>query len=350
MVQLQFLNKLLDSRDIGLLLENSDLNEDFFSDYINEFKFIREHIDKYGCMPDKETFLCHFPDFDVLSVHDSIDYLINELYNDRNKRELAKTFNKIRDRINVGDIAGAMSIFETSKDLTVSAHHINSVDLLNDTSRYSAYVERCDDFGKFFVSTGLKELDKVIGGWDRKEEYATIIARSGTGKTWILLKSAVAALEQGLRVGIYSGEMTDMKVGYRIDTLISHISNTCITKGNAIVQNDYKKYIDSLSDRYKGCLKVLTPKELGRSATVNDLRAFIRNDKLDILFVDQHSFLEDIRKGKNRTDRASNISSDLKNLQVLEQVPLITVCQQNRESTENGVDVSHISQDRKSVV
>ena len=40
-------------------------------------------------------------------------------------------------------------------------------------------------------------------------------ARPGVGKTWVMLKSSVAALEQGLRVGVYSGEMSERKVGYR---------------------------------------------------------------------------------------------------------------------------------------
>ena len=66
--------------------------------------------------------------------------------------------------------------------------------------------------------------------------------------------------------------------------------------------------------------------------------------ELDILFIDQHSLLEDDRKAKNPVERASNISKDLKNLQVLKQIPIITVSQQNRESTENGVGTEHLAQ------
>ena len=49
-------------------------------------------------------------------------------------------------------------------------------------------------------------------------------------------------------------------------------------------------------------------------AGVSALRAFIEKEKLDILFVDQHSLLEDDRKAKNPVDKAANISRDLKNL------------------------------------
>ena len=47
MIQLQFLNALLDSKDSSLLLINN-LNEDLFSDYKDEYNFIVDHLNKYG--------------------------------------------------------------------------------------------------------------------------------------------------------------------------------------------------------------------------------------------------------------------------------------------------------------
>ena len=138
--------------------------------------------------------------------------------------------------------------------------------------------------------------------------------------------------------------MSERKVGYRIDTLIGHISNTALTKGNIEVQNEYKQYLDSLPNKFTGTMKVLTPNMIGGPAGVTALRAFIEKDNLDILFVDQHSLLEDDRKAKNPVEKASNISKDLKNLQVLKQIPIISVSQQNRASTENGVGLEHIAQ------
>jgi len=343
LVQLQFLNKILETGDSSALLMNN-LNADYFSSYPAEFNFIVEHLNKYNKVPDKYTFLSKFPQFDTIVVHESMNYLIDELYKDKNARELALNYNKVKKFIEAGDVDSAIAQASKISEIAVQAKHMQSVDLLTDKSRYSDYIERCYDFNKYYVPTGLKELDKIIGGWDRQEELTTIIARSGQGKTWMLLKSAIASLEAGLRVGIYSGEMSARKVGYRIDTLISHISNTCISKGNDMVQNKYKEYIDNLGNRYTGCLKVLTPAMIDGPAGVTALRAFIEKENLDILFVDQHSLLEDDRKARNPIERAANISKDLKNLQVLKKIPIIAVSQQNRESTENGVDTSHISQ------
>lgn len=324
----------------------NSIDSSFFSDYPAEFEFVREHISTYGQIPDRLTFADKFPDFDFIEVNENPNYLVDQLYEDRNKRTLARIFNGVRDRINAGDVKGAMSFYTVGMEEIVSAAHIDCIDILKDQSRYDAYVERTQDFNKFYVKTGFPELDELIGGWDRLEELATIVARPGVGKSWVLLKCAIAAAEQGLRVGLYSGEMSELKVGYRFDTLVGHISNSGIIHGNQNIMNDYKRFLESVNQRFTGCLKVITPKMIKHAATVTDLEAFIEKEKLDILCIDQHSLMEDQRNAKDPVTRAANISKDLKNLQVLKRIPIIAVSQQNRNATDNNstIDVSHIAQ------
>lgn len=61
-------------------------------------------------------------------------------------------------------------------------------------------------------------------------------------------------------------------------------------------------------------MKVITPSMINGPAGVSALRAFVEKESIDILFVDQHSLLEDDHHARNSVDRASNISRDLKNL------------------------------------
>lgn len=347
MIQLQYINHLLNSRDASSLLVNN-IDESFFSDYTDEFRFIKTHLEKYGVLPDKVTFATKFQRFDFIEVNEPEQYLLESLYEDKNKRTVASTFNKIRELFNAGRTNEAVNLFKSSAENFSSASHINATDLFADTSRYNAFVERTSDFSRYYVKTGFSELDAYIGGWDRLEELATIVARPGIGKSWILLKCAIAAAEQGLRVGLYSGEMTTNKVGYRADTLIGHISNKGIMRGKVEIQNEYKKYIDSLNTRFNGKIYVTTPgpTDLGHPATVTDMRAFVEKYDLDILCIDQHSLMEDQRHGKDPVTRAANISRDLKNLQMMKKIPIIAVSQQNRSLVEDGalIDVSHIAQ------
>lgn len=322
----------------------NNLTEDYFSDYKNEYNWIISHINTYGNCPDIHTFVSKFPDFDVIEVKENNRYLLDELCSDYNKRKLAKVFNKVRDLLNQDKVDEAMKVYTNAASDVSESTHMDVVDIFHNTSRYDSYVDRCDDFNKFYIKTGFNELDECIGGWDRNEELATIVARPGVGKSWVLHKVALAAAEQGLTVGIYSGEMSENKVGYRIDTLISHISNSAIMRGNDSVAVEYKKYMEELPNKFKGTIKVLTPAMINGVAGVTALRAFVEKEKLDILCVDQHSLLEDDRHARNPVEKAANISKDLKNLQVLKKIPIIAVSQQNRESTEMGQSTANVAQ------
>ena len=314
----------------------NNLTDEFFSDYLEQFHFISDHISTYGTCPDMITLVNKFPDFDVIEVKEPMTYLLQELYADRNKRKLAEIFNKVRTLLNQDKTEEAMLLYTNAAQEMVSCNRMECVDILRDTSRYEDYVQKCQDYDKFYIKTGFPELDELIGGWDRYEELATIVARPNIGKSFILQKMALAAAEQGLNVGLYSGEMSENKVGFRIDSLLSHISNSGIMRGKDYVQVEYKKYIEELPGKIKGSLKVLTPVMINGTAGVTALRAFIEKEKLDVLFVDQHSLLDDDRGAKNPVERASNISKDLKNLQVLKKIPIIAVSQQNRSSIEEG--------------
>jgi replicative DNA helicase len=342
MIQCQALNYLITKNDTSFLLLNN-LTEEFFSDYVNEFRYIKEHFNNYGNIPDMASFVSKFPHFDVIEVNETSKYILEELYSDRNKRYLAKTFNKVRDLINNDKIEDAIAIYTTAAQDMVKAINLESVDIFEDTSRYSDYIDKCNEFKKYYIKTGFDELDKIIGGWDRNEELGTIVARPGIGKSWVLLKVAIAAAEQGLKVGLYSGEMSERKVGYRADTLISHISNGKIIHGDSSIQAEYKKYIDGLKDKFKGTIKVLTPAMINGPAGVTALRAFVEKENLDMLCVDQHSLLEDDRRARNPVEKAANISKDLKNLQVLKKIPIISVSQQNRTNADGGPDTSHVA-------
>lgn len=322
----------------------NNLNEDFFSDYREEYKWIVDHINTYGNCPDLPSFVNKFPEFDVIEVKETDRYLLDELYADYNKRQLAKVFNKVRDLLNQDKTDEAMTVYTSAATDIAKSTHLDSVDIFHDTSRFNKYLDKCNDFNKYYIKTGFAELDECIGGWDRQEELATIVARPGVGKSWVLHKVALAAAEQGLTVGIYSGEMSENKVGYRIDTLISHISNSAIMRGKDDIQLEYKKHMEELPNKFKGTIKILTPAMINGVAGVTALRAFIEKEKLDILCVDQHSLLEDDRRARSPVEKAANISRDLKNLQVLKGIPIIAVSQQNRDSTENGQSTANVAQ------
>jgi len=342
MIQTQMLNYILGSKDASIITLNG-LTDDYFSDYSGEYNFIRSHLNTYGNIPDIETFLNVFPDFQVMKVTESSDYLLSELMRDKNKRFLAGNYTKARQLIMDGKVEEALAILKRAADESTEFINLSAVDLLHDTHRFDSYLDKINNLDKYFITTGFKELDIIFGGWDVNEDVATIVARNGVGKSWVLDKCASSAALNGRRVGLYSGEMSEDAVGYRVDALLGHISNGALVHGGCSVKNDYKKFLDKLNAECKGNLFVLTPKQIRGKATVSALRAFVEKYKLDILFVDQHSLLEDERNGKTDVAVAANISTDIKMLQTIKRIPIICVAQQNREKVENGFSTTQIA-------
>ena len=78
MVVLQFLNKILKTSDYDLVL-NNNLSKEMFLNYEEEFQFIDDFYKQYKKVPDKETFLNEFPDFNLIDVSESDKYLVDKI-------------------------------------------------------------------------------------------------------------------------------------------------------------------------------------------------------------------------------------------------------------------------------
>lgn len=337
--QFQILNKVLETGDYSIII-NNNLTKDYFFDYTAEFEYIKNHYEKYDRVPDKLTFKNIFTDFQFTEVTEPDSFLVSELTKQYKAEFLRLQFNEMKQLLESGQSEKAEKLFKNAYDsLSSNNVGITCVDLFQDTSRYDHYLDKTKDKSKYYISTGLPELDQAIGGIDRQNENLVIAARTGIGKTQLLVKMAVEASRQGLNVGFYEGEMSQDKIGARVDTMFGNIQNTSINRGDLFIQKEYEQYIKSLPGM--NCtLKVLTSDMLGRYPTVSDLRAFIKKYNLDILFIDQYSLMEDESKykTKNRYEAIANIAKDIKNLQVLTQIPIISVSQMNRTGStdENG--------------
>ena len=191
-----------------------------------------------------------------------------------------------------------------------------------------------------YISTGFEELDELLGGWAMGEEFVVFFARTGQGKSWMLITAMASAWSNNYRVGYISPEMSAVKTGYRLDTILRNFSNRALVRGNDV--EGYEEYINTISKSQTPFL-VATPKDFQKNITVSKLRSFCINNKLDILAIDGITYLRDERKqrGDNKTNMLTNISEDLMSLSNELNIPILTVVQSNREGVkadgEDGV-------------
>ena len=341
MVELQCLNKILKDGNDNLLTTN-DITRDYFNDYIEEYDWIMTHKEKFGNIPDIETFLATFQDFEIINVSESTEYLISTFREEYLYRQIVPVIQKSAELIqtnsyNVVDYLKAelpnLRIVDSSKGVNIIAQA---------EQRLSEYEETKANPEQHFIPTGLEELDEVIGGFHKGEDLIVLFARSGIGKTWVAMKMLEHSWKMNINVGLIEPEMSASRVGYRFDTLNKNISNTSLIRGKEV--QGYSRYIKSLADS-EVPFWVAHPKDFQKKVTVSKLKSWVEKENIGILCIDGISYMIDERmqRGDNKTTQLTNISEDLMQLSIDLKVPVIIVVQSNRAGEVNeDLELSNI--------
>lgn len=328
---------------INYILDNgvSGFKSDYFVDCLEQFNFLRDFSEKYNQLPDKLTFIDKYPDFKIFVVHEPRDAIIPRLKEEVFAKKLIPLYNKCSDMIADGDSITAANLLadKITQIKQTLADTTSAVDITDYNYKISEYKKLKD--GLVLMKTGFQELDDLFGGWSN-EDLVVIFARLGVGKSWIAIRYAYELVKQGKRVGFYAGEMAPEKLSLRLDSFNTGTSNFSLLMGK-LTEEDYSDVAKSLSN-LPGKLLVLTPQQLGNSASVEDIKAFIESERLDAIFIDQISLMR--RDGRKSThDAISQIANDLRILQSIEHIPMFIVSQQNRSSLQDKeVGAEHIAQ------
>lgn len=332
--QFQIINKILQNKDMSIITMNNLTDKHFFN-YKAEYTYIKNHHATYNSVPDRLTFQNVFPEFQIVDVNEPDNYLLSQLFEEYNEAYLATSFNNVKKYLENGNVDQAMEFYKSALTGLQTGSAMTAVNLIKDRSRFEHYLDMGANRSKYFISTGFKELDAITGGIDLRNEVMVISARTGVGKSWVLATMAAWSSKQGLKVGIYSGEMSADKLGYRIDTILGNVDNKRISRGDLAYKDFYNSYMDSLETSGYGDIHVITPADIAGPATVDALQAFVEKYHLDILYIDQYSLLEDTSRTTVMHERVANISKAIKNLQVKKQIPIISVAQMNRSKNED---------------
>lgn len=336
MVDIQIISKVLNTGNIEIITHNG-LNSDYFPNYNEEFKFLINHYREFNKVPDKETFLSQFPDFNIVQVQEADTYLLDKISEEYLYNKSVPILKKVEELIQ-NDSRKAIEYLQQELPFLTSKLKLQAKDIVKDADERIQELEKRKD-GKYFITTGFKELDNALLGWQRGEDLITVVGRTNEGKSWCLLKFLEEAWKQNYRVGLYSGEMSTTQVGFRFDTVYNNFSNMVLTKGSQDI-DAYKRYIEDL--KQKNSFFVITPEDLGGNCTISKLESFIQKYKLDILGVDQYSLMDDELAKPNQPLRTKydNISKGLFLLSCKYSIPILAAVQANRAA---------VSKDRKGI-
>lgn len=229
-------------------------------------------------------------------------------------RDPAQGINSVMDKLRTdsGDLFFGKHSWMTMRELLLNTYD---------------YIEKRVKGSVPSITSGIPNVDAVIGGFFGGE--MTIIgARPAVGKSAFGMNVAIAAAQQGFKVGILSREMTDIQFGQRILAYTSYMDGMKIRRAD-IQDDDWAALVEGISvaDR-------LPIEFLFTCRTVEDLRAEVQRKaakgELDMLVVDYLQLMTTQQKFKEDRLRVGHISKALKDIATDFNIPVLALAQVKR--------------------
>lgn len=323
----RLLSKIIADRNIIPVLEQG-IHEDWVvdDDLRRIWKFTRDHYVKYREVPTYTTVKENFPNFEILNVEDTIDYLIDQMVAFRRRSLALEGASSVVEKLQKNDYEAAVA--EMSRTVTVvneqgqvGTHHL---DLTQDIDmRFDEY-ERVKDSKLLGVATGFQKIDEATAGL-QGGQLVTIIAAPKTGKSVLALQTAINVHESGQVPMFQSFEMSNHEQLQRHDSMRAHISNARLRRGDLN---------DSEMERYKAMLNDIPNKppfhlvDAVNGLTIDSLLAKADQLQPDILFVDGvYLMLDQVTGDANTPQALTNITRGLKRVAQSLDIPIVITTQ-----------------------
>lgn len=339
-VELQVISKILTSDNEFEVNELCDYDSSYYSLFKPHIEFILNHRDKNGNVPDPFTFQAEFPDIQLVTVRESLDYLTEQLRKNKRHILMTETFNTLKS-MGSDDIDVAWQYLETQCDKVDELDATQPLDLVHDAQERGRQVIEYSKQSR--IPTGFPEIDKsMYGGLSTVEELLVLIARTNSGKSWVSIKMAETAQKNGFPVLYYSPEMQGCFLGTRFDTWRGHFSNSQLHQGNYSEQ--YYEYLKKLQEDSTG-VYILEDKDAPDGAvTVPLLKRLVRKHGIKLVIVDGLSYMEDSRGKRGDPDhiKYKNLCADLFQMSKICGCAVVVVMQANRATKDTKDDKGEV--------
>lgn len=196
------------------------------------------------------------------------------------------------------------------------------------------------------MDTGFPPLNELFLGWQKKT-LNIIVGRTSEGKTAVLIRSLLAAAEQGLKVCLVSLESDAEKLAERMILMKSDVDAERFHKGT--ITPEEKVQVDEtaqLVSRLK--IKTYDRGSVSMEKVCMMVKALHANGECDLLGIDYLQLFRDPNHTMKREEEVAGNSRMLKQLSLQLEIPVIALCQFNREVSQNNKEIPKMENIRES--
>lgn len=184
------------------------------------------------------------------------------------------------------------------------------------------------------ITSGVTGIDRMIGGFFGGE-LTVVAARPSVGKSAFGLNIAISATDKGHKVCFVSCEMNDVGYGQRIISREAWVNGETLRKAE-MDPDEWDRIATALTAIGDYHIEFMFPEDNPNGMTLENvaksIRQKARRHEVDMLIVDYIGILQTERRFKETRDRISYITGELKKLSQVANIPVIALCQVNRDA------------------
>ena len=187
--------------------------------------------------------------------------------------------------------------------------------------------------------TGIFDMDKLTDGL-HPGELTVIGARPGVGKTTYALQIAENIARKQKKVAYVSLEMSDIQLINKILARNTRLNSRQLRNGN-LEQEDIDKISIAIGELSELEFTILTNTYTVQQIEI-EARRLKNQDKLDLLVIDYLQLVKNVGNFRSREQEVSDISRTLKMMSLELNIPIIALCQLNRNASRSEPTLADI--------
>ena len=289
------------------------------------FEFIRAHWAEHGQVPASVTVKYNFPQYEIIRVKEPYEYYLSEV---RRRRKYGLLFEAVAlgtEALENDDVEEASSLLaEGLMRAQIEVSELRDTNIIETWERRLTTYREWKQFGRTLrgIPSGFPTIDDGTRGF-QDGQLITFVGAPKAGKSWMMLKMAMAAHDFAKTPLFVGFEMSNEEQEARYDALAAEVSYTRLLKGTFTPEED-EKLERAMRRRKSGDPFIFSADPEG--STVSAVAAKIEQYDPDIVFIDGVYMMDD--EGKDAHPRGTpqaltNITRALKRLAQKRKIPIV---------------------------
>lgn len=333
---MKLINSVCETKDVAVLM---DCDPELLGTWKSVWEDARKYYNRYRSVPDISVLQEKYPELDSVKVKGASAHYLANLKTQYIKTRSEYLANKAMEKFAEEPAEKVLAEFQANlarlNRYTNSVRDLDITDFEAAEKRIKETKERADSMGgRVGIATGVDFVDQAYITGMAPGHMIVVIGWPGKAKTWGATHIACNAFAQGFKPMIVSLEMTPENMADRIYTTMGSgaFRASDFARGD-VNTDDFREFAQKHFPK-KNRFVVVSNDGIN-DITPNIIQGKIEQHSPDLLILDYAQLMSDNRKSDGMTPRMMNLSREVKNLAVTNNIPVILITAATAEESSD---------------